>query len=189
VKPTPLLHFVLGIWLGGSVILGAVVAYQFSGMDDLLARNPKLAAHAGFAPGDASAKKSSLLWVHSSELNRVFFEVWNRSQLVLGALAIGLALWSRAGRTPLLLLVTAVLLVAFSSWLLEPRIVELGRALDFLPRNPPPPLLQTFQRYHGAYFLAESLRFGMVAVAAVMLMIRDMRGGRAVGRSIAHADG
>jgi hypothetical protein len=178
VKPAPLLHFVLGIWLGGSVILGAVVSYNFSGVDDLLARNPKLAAHAGFAPGDVDAKKSSLLWVHSSELNRVFFEAWNRSQLVLGALAIGLALWSRAGRAPVLLLVAAVLLVAVTHWLLEPRIVELGRQLDFLPRNPPPPVLQTFQRYHGAYFLAEGLRFVLVAVAAIMLMIRGARAGR-----------
>jgi hypothetical protein len=101
-----------------------------------LARNPKLAAHAGFVPGDVDAKKSSLLWVHSSELNRVFFEAWNRSQLILGALAIGLALWSGAGRTSVLLLVAAVLLVAVAHWLLEPRIVELGRRLDFLPRNP-----------------------------------------------------
>jgi hypothetical protein len=140
-----------------------------------LARNPKLAAHAGFVPGDVDAKKSSLLWVHSSELNRVFFEAWNRSQLILGALAIGLARWSRAGRTSVLFLVAAVLLVAVAHWLLEPRIVELGRRLDFLPRNPPPPVLQTFQRYHGVYFVAEILRFGMVAVATIMLIIRGAR--------------
>jgi hypothetical protein len=76
----------------------------------------------------------------------------------------------------------AVCKVAFEEGVagIEPRTVELGRALDFLPRNPAPPLLRTLQRYHGAYFLAESLRFSMVAVAAVTLMIRDMRGGRAV---------
>ena len=39
-KPAPFLHFVLGVWLGGSVILGAVVAYNFGGMDELFLRNP-----------------------------------------------------------------------------------------------------------------------------------------------------
>jgi len=32
-RAAPLLHFVLGVWLGGSVILGMVVAYNFAGID------------------------------------------------------------------------------------------------------------------------------------------------------------
>ncbi len=174
-KPNPLLHLVLGIWLGGSVILGSIVAYNFAGIDDLFARNPKLAEQAGFIPEDTEAKKTSLLWVHSSELNRVFFEVWNRTQLALGILAVALAVWGRNPRLPVLLLTTAVGLVAFTHWGLEPRIVELGRQLDFLPRSPPPPMLETFLRYHQAYFLTESLRFGIAAVAALMLVGAAMR--------------
>lgn len=177
-KPAPLLHFVLGVWLGGSVILGSIVAYNFSGVEDLFARNPRLAEQAGFSPDDADAKKTSLIWVHSSELNRVFFEIWNRTQLVLGALAVGLALWGRSRRAPVLLLATGTLLVALTHWGIEPEIVALGRQLDFLPRTPPPAILETFQRYHGAYFLAESLRFGVVALAALLLIGRGMRGGR-----------
>ena len=174
-KPAPLLHLVLGIWLGGSVILGAVVAYNFSGFDDLFARNPRLQEQAGFAPEDINAKKSSLLWVHSSELNRVFFEVWNRTQLGLGVLAVLLAAWGGAGRLPLVLLVVATAIVALISLALEPQIVELGRQLDFLPREPPPPMLEDFQRYHGIYFATESLRFGLVLVAALLLVASAMR--------------
>jgi hypothetical protein len=174
-KAAPLLHFVLGVWLGGSLILGAVVAYNFSGIDDLFERNPRLQEPAGFSPGDVNAKKTSVLWVHSSELNRVFFEVWNRAQLVLGALSVGLALWSRGSRLAVVLLVVASALVAVTHWTLEPQIVELGRQLDFMPRDPPPPVLNEFQRYHGAYFMAESLRFGLVCVAALILIIGAMR--------------
>jgi hypothetical protein len=174
-KLDPLLHLVLGVWLGGSVILGAVVAYNFSGVDDLFARNPRLQEHAGFAPNDTDAKKSSLLWVHSSELNRVFFEVWNRTQLVLGGLAVLLAVLARVGRLPIVLLATATAMVGLIQLVLEPQIVELGRQLDFLPRHPPPPMLEDFQRHHGFYFAAESLRFGLVCLAALMLVVSAMR--------------
>jgi hypothetical protein len=177
-KPAPLLHFVLGVWLGGSVILGAVVAYNFAGMGDLFARNPRLQEHAGFALDDAAARKSSLLWVHSSELNRVFFEVWNRAQLVLGGLAVLLAVWGRSGRLPVVLLAGATVLVAFTHWAFEPQLVALGRQLDFLPRDPPPPMLAVFQRYHGAYFAAESVRFGLVCLAALVLIAGAMRSGK-----------
>ena len=174
-KLDPLLHLVLGVWLGGSVILGAVVAYNFSGVDDLFDRNPRLQAHAGFAPHDVDAKKSSLIWVHSSELNRVFFEVWNRTQLVLGGMAVLLAVLGRAGRLPIVLLTIATALVAVIHSVLEPQIVELGRQLDFLPREPAPPMLEHFQRYHGIYFATESLRFGLVCVAALVLLVSAMR--------------
>jgi hypothetical protein len=175
-RPAALLHFVLGIWLGGSLIMGAVVSYNFGGVDDLFARNPELAARAGFAPDDADAKKSSLLWVHSSELNRVFFEVWNRTQLVLGALAVLLAIWSRARRLPVALLVTAAALVAVGHWALEPSIVDLGRQLDFLPRNPAPPMLADFQRYHGLYFAGEALRLGLLCLATLLVLAGAVRG-------------
>jgi len=171
----PLLHLVLGVWLGGSVILGAIVAYNFSGVDDLFARNPRLQERAGFAPDDVDAKKSSLIWVHSSELNRVFFEAWNRAQLVLGGLAVLLAVLGRTGRLSIVLLTTATALVGVIHLVLEPQIVELGRQLDFLPRDPAPPILEDFQRYHGIYFATESVRFGLVCVAALVLVVSAMR--------------
>jgi hypothetical protein len=50
VKTTPLSHLVLGVWLGGSVILGTIVAYNFSGIGDLFDRNPKLQLDPGLQP-------------------------------------------------------------------------------------------------------------------------------------------
>ena len=108
--------------------------------------------------------------------NRVFFEAWNRAQLVLGALAVALALWGRSRRTPVMLLVASLLLVVFTHWALEPQIVELGRELDFVPRNPPPPVWEAFQHYHSAYFLVETVRFGLVVLATLFLVVPAMRG-------------
>jgi hypothetical protein len=49
--------------------------------------------------------------------------------------------------------------------------VELGRQLDFLPRTPPPPMVEPFQRLHGLYFSAELLRLTLVALAALLLIL------------------
>jgi len=166
-----LLYVLLGIWLGGSLILGSVVAYNFAGLEDLLERNPKLAERAGFAIGDEAGKKESVLWVHASELNRVLFENWNRAQIVLGALAAGLAFRVRGGRLASVLLVSAVILVAFTHLFVEPQIVELGRQLDFAPRSPTPPELPTFRRSHGTYFVLELVRVLLVVAATVRLIL------------------
>lgn len=172
-KAKMFLAWVLGAWLGGSLIIGGVVSYNFAGLEDLFARNPKLADHAGFTLEDEAAKKTSLIWVHSSELNRVFFETWNRAQLVLGGLALVLALGARAGKLATLLLLLAVVLVACTHFLVEPQIVSLGRQLDFASRVPPPPEMGAFQRQHGIYFTLEAVRLVLMAGATLILLFRS----------------
>ncbi len=172
-KTRALLILVLGLWLGGSLAVGAVVSYNFAGFPDLFERNPALAAHAGFDPADSQAKKTSLLWVHASELNRVFFHAWNRTQLVLGLLALALTLLSRTGRLTIALLALALMLVAWVHLGIEPQVVDLGRQLDFLPRTPPPPQVEPFQRLHGLYFMAELARLALVTLAAALLTLRS----------------
>ena len=109
---------------------------------------------------------------YSSELNRVLFESWNRTQLVLGALCIGLALVSGARRIITAALFLAVALIAYAQYFLAPELVELGRQLDFVPRDPPPPELVPFKRLHGRYFALEAVRFALVALAALVLVLR-----------------
>ena len=177
-KIRALLLLVIGIWIGATIAIGAVVSYNLAGFEDLFARNPPLASQAGFDPADSRAKKESLLWVFASELNRAVFAGWNLTQLAIGALAIALALIARARWPIQLTLVLALALVAYLQLVLEPELVRLGRALDFVPRDPPPPGIPDFQRFHGLYFAAETLRFGLVLLAGALLVLSPM-GGRA----------
>jgi hypothetical protein len=41
-----------------------------------------------------------------------------------------------------------------TAWI-TPQIVSVGRALDFVPRDPPPPGLRTFGLLHAAYTLMD----------------------------------
>ncbi len=168
-KTHPLLAFVLGLWIGGTVFLGSVVYYNFAGLDDIFERNPRLAAHAGFDPADIEAKKTSLIWVHSAEQNRVIFHYWNRTQIVLAALALILAIRWRARWLPTALLAIALGLAILLHLGLEPQIVDLGRQLDFISRDPPPPMLEPFGQAHRNYFIAETARLAAVLLAATLL--------------------
>jgi hypothetical protein len=82
-----------------------------------------------------------LLRYLSSELNRLYFQLWNGAQIVLGALA----LWLLSGSTArpwaatrsakwgiAAMLAIVVLMLVY----LTPQIVTLGRSLDFVPRDP-----------------------------------------------------
>ena len=47
-----------------------------------------------------------------------------------------------------------------------PPIVSVGRSLDFVPRDPPPPSLATFGILHAAYTMLEMLKAAMGTCAA-----------------------
>ena len=161
---------VLGAWIGGSACVWGFVTYNFLGYEDLFARNPKLAARAEFDPADSEAKKTSLLWVHSSELNRVVFEYWNLAQMGLAAVALIALLLARLGVTVWLCVLLAGGLVIYGHFSLMPEIVALGRGLDFVPRSPPPEELGAFGAAHGKYLVVAGLTFALVLTAAALAL-------------------
>ena len=162
------LSLVLGLWLGGSFFMWAVAVYNFRGIGHSLARNHELARVAALDPEDDGALKTSLLWVHASELNRVYFEFWGYVQVGLGVLGLALGAGAAIRRSALVLLGGALALAIYSSAFLVPRITELGRRLDFVPRDPRPEALSAFGMWHGVSLLVDAARvlliFGFVAV-------------------------
>ena len=106
--------------------------------------NEKLAEQAGFDPTDDSAKKTSVIWVYASELNRAFFSLWNPVQLGLGVLTL-VVLVVRCPRAGALIpVILAIGITAALTFYLAPELVSQGRALDFVPRDPEPAKLGRF---------------------------------------------
>lgn len=168
---TPL-AFLLGIWLGGSLYMWGVAIYNFSGIEHSFEQNPRLAERAGFDPADEEARKTSLIWVHSSELNRAFFNSWGHVQLLLGVLAILSVCIFRQGPSALLLVLVALLISVYTSFSLNPEITTLGRQLDFVPRDPPPPVLAEFNEKHAHSRVVDTVRVLAIFLAAVVVMAR-----------------
>jgi hypothetical protein len=162
---------VMGAWLMGSVATSVVATENFYTVDRLLAAssNGRFSAMVQTL-GPAAARE--LLRYLSSELNRLYFQMWNVAQLVLGGLALWLVFesFTRAPRDTAPgpgtdsnrlavkgiggMLATVVLMLVY----LTPAIVSLGRELDFVPRDPAPPGMSRFWVLHAAYTSLEMIK-------------------------------
>jgi hypothetical protein len=143
---------VMGAWLMGTICTSIVATENFYTIDRLLAARAN-AAFASAVDRLGTPDGRDLLRYLSSELNRLYFTLWNVAQLVLG----GLALWlvdrrARRGVAAMLAIVVAMLVY------LTPSIVSLGRSLDFVPRDPSPPGMPRFWMLHAAYTSLEMIK-------------------------------
>lgn len=149
-----LMAFLLGSLLVGIILIGFVAAENFFVVDRLLEapastrfREELQQRLAPLPDGDARV----VLRYLSSELNRFYFRVWGGAEVLLGAVLLGLAARSGNDRT---LTIGAGVMLALSllmTFYLTPQLVDVGRAIDFVPRDPPPPELRQFGMLHGAY--------------------------------------
>jgi len=152
---------VLGAWIAGSICTSIVATENFYTIDRLLAHSANGAFSAAVQQLGAPQARELLRYL-SSELNRLYFEIWNWAQLVVGALALWLIAGptrpdprsTRAARVVAGMIAIVVLMLVW----LTPAIVSLGRELDFVPRDPPPPGMQRFWILHAAYTSLEMLK-------------------------------
>jgi hypothetical protein len=156
---------VMGAWTMGSICMSIVATENFYTIDRLLNGSTNAEFHAAVQKlGHGPAR--DLLRYLSSELNRLYFQMWNAAQLALGVLALWLA-----GRAPrirwgiLTMIGIVVLMLAY----LTPQIVSLGRSLDFVPRDPAPAGMQRFWILHAAYTSLEMLKLVVGLVVALWI--------------------
>jgi hypothetical protein len=163
---------VIGMWIMGSICMSVVATENFYTIDRLLDTSAKVEFHGAVQKLGHSPARDLLRYL-SSELNRLYFQMWNVAQLVLGGLVLWLiarparpepagpqrrlALWGVAA-----MLGIVVLMLAY----LTPQIVSLGRSLDFVPRDPAPPGMQKFWILHAAYTSLEMVKLLVGLVAA-----------------------
>lgn len=160
----------MGAWLAGTVCMSIVATENFYTIDRLLAGSPSGAFTAAVQQLGPPQTRDLLRYL-SSELNRLYFQMWNIAQLVLGVLVLWLVAGSsqqdaassrRAVRGVIAML---AIVVAMLVWL-TPSIVSLGRSLDFVPRDPAPPGMQRFWVLHAAYTSLELLKLLLGIVIA-----------------------
>lgn len=90
--------FCLGVWVMGTVCISVVATQNFYTIDQLLDR-PSHAAFARFVDEAGREPARNVLRYLSSELNRLFFQLWNAAQLVSAAPRSGSSV-ACAGRRP-----------------------------------------------------------------------------------------
>jgi hypothetical protein len=159
----------MGVWIAGTVCMSVVASENFYTIDRLLADSPSGPFSAAVEQlGRPQAR--DLLRYLSSELNRLYFQMWNVAQLVLGIAVLWLIKrpgkpFGRIGDLVLLMLAIVFFMLAW----LTPSIVSLGRSLDFVPRDPSPPGMQRFWILHTAYTALELIKLVVAIVVTAWI--------------------
>lgn len=158
---------ILSAWLTLTLLMWFAATRSFATVDRVLrTANPQfLEATKGMAEGQTRGVLRHL----ASEINRTYFWGYGLAQIVLGAVLL-LLVWRERPRDFLGLgvICTMLGLVLILTLVLTPMIVSLGRSIDFVPRNPPPPVMPRFWALHGAFTGLDSVKF----LAGLGLLIR-----------------
>ncbi|MBM4015802.1 MAG: hypothetical protein FJ293_12680 [Planctomycetes bacterium] len=122
--------------------------------------------------GDQSQEMFSRYF--ASESNRALFAFLGPFQVALTLLAFLLAFGPTKGGPGSRLLRTLLAVAAVVALLMAPLVptmIELGRSIDFVPREPVTPERAAFMRWHGLYMLGDIVLL-LAALAGVPLLLR-----------------
>lgn len=163
----------LGVWLAGTLLLGGVASENFFMIDRLLAHS-HASLQKDVAALPAGEARAMLRYV-SSELNRFYFQVWGWFELGLAVIVVWLAIPGLKQSRFKVGFSSMLALVAVMTLYITPRIIVVGRALDFVPRYPPPPGLSEFGMLHGAYSILDLVKL-LIGVWMAVALARSERG-------------
>ena len=124
----------LSVWLAGTLMEWYVATQNFKTVDRVLTA-PTEALGEQSKPLEAARLR--VLFRHlASELNRLYFHSWGWAQMALGLALVGLWVGMKLrDRVSWALLGSMLLIVVSLHFAVMPQLVELGRSLDFVPRD------------------------------------------------------
>jgi len=163
----------MGVWLTGTVAMAIVATENFYRIDHIIGAqsNPVFASYIEKLGRDAI---HDVMYYYSSELNRLYFQFWNVIQLVVGVLTLWLVVKVPGSRRAKWEVVAMLGIALFLTILITPRIVSVGRSLDFVPRVPPPDGLRTFGLLHATYTVLDGIQLILgVLVTLSLIQLKD----------------
>jgi len=163
----------MAVWLTGTVAMAIVATENFYRIDHIIGAqsNPVFASYIEKIGRDAI---HDVMYYYSSELNRLYFQFWNVIQLVVGVLTLWLVVKVPGSRRAKWEVVAMLGIALFLTILITPRIVSVGRSLDFVPRVPPPDGLRTFGLLHATYTVLDGIQLIMgVLVTLSLVALKD----------------
>jgi len=140
----------LGAWIMSTLCMWFAATRSFSTVDSVLDRaEPQFVALTNSLGSDSTRV---VLRYMASEINRTLFWGYGALQIGLGAILF-LLLWRRTPRNHIDIGVAATMLGLgiILTLVITPLLVSIGRSIDFLPRNPPPPVMPRFWTLHGSF--------------------------------------
>ena len=158
---------ILGAWIASTLCMWFAATRSFSTVEHVLRRAEPQFLETTKPLGEGPTRV--VLRYMASEINRTLFWGYGALQVGLGAILL-LLVWRQAPRRALDIGVVAAMLAlaVILTLVVTPLIISLGRSIDFLPRNPPPPVMPRFWALHGSFTGLD----GVKLLAGIGLLIR-----------------
>lgn len=157
--------WLMGGWLFLSISMAYVAGSTFVSLKPTTLRN----ANEVFAPLDAKSARPQALRYVVSELNRRFFRHYGVFQSILGTIVLLLTFLTKNKKATILILGAFCLALLFHFHLI-PNATELGREIDFTPREPVSEARASFDSIHRMSTTCESVKMLLILVASIMIM-------------------
>ncbi len=158
---------ILGAWIASTLCMWFAATRSFSTVERVLERAEPQFVETTKPLGEGPTRV--VLRYMASEINRTLFWGYGALQIGLGGILF-LLLWRETPRRGVDIGVVAAML-ALSVILtlgITPLLVSVGRSIDFVPRNPPPPVMPRFWALHGSFTGLD----GVKLLAGIGLLIR-----------------
>ena len=158
---------ILSLWIGWTLFMWFAATRSFRTVDEVLKSPPSQ-----FSTEVESMKPEQtreVLRYLASEINRTYFRAYGWGQHVLGTILLVLLAWKtpRSGLNPAIAAIMLFIVIILTLGVM-PQIISLGRTIDFLPRNPPPPGYQRFWKLHMMFTGLD----GAKLLGGIVLLIR-----------------
>lgn len=161
--------FGMGLWLMGTVAVAVVATQNFYTIDRLLEAQPNPAFSAAVNKLGRPEAREVLRYL-SSELNRLYFQYWNLAQMPIGIFVLWMVVKLPGSQRAKWEVVAMLGIVLFLTVVITPQMLYVGREIDFIPREPPPPQLRTFGLLHAAYTLLDGIELILGILVTTWLM-------------------
>ena len=157
----------MGAWIMSTLCMWFAATRSFATVENVINHAEPPFVEITKPLGEASTRV--VLRHMASEINRSLFWGYGGVQIGLGAILFLLVMRQTPRRALDTGLVAAMLVLAvILTLVLTPLIVAVGRSIDFLPRNPPPPEMARFWMLHGAFTSLDGIKL----LAGVGLLLR-----------------
>ena len=158
---------ILGAWIMATLGMWFAATRSFATVERVMKGEEPQFVETTRPLGEASTRL--VVRYTAAEINRSLFHGYGALQIGLGAILF-LLVWLQKPRNAFDLgLVTAMLVLAVILTVgITPLVTTLGRSIDFLPRNPPPPVMPRFWMLHGTFTALD----GAKLLAGIGLLVR-----------------
>ena len=158
---------ILGAWIMSTLCMWFAATRSFATVERVMKDGQPQFVETTKPLGEASTRM--VVRHMASELNRTLFRGYGVLQLVFGALLFLLVLRQTPRHTLDIGLVAIMLALSLILTLvITPMVTSVGRSIDFLPRNPPPPVMPRFWMLHGSFTGLD----GVKLLAGIGLLVR-----------------